>query len=404
MDTPRLALRFREITPNIDTISEHRKILKTEGAVWWGWWRKDIEPEYHELFAELAKSEGGDALLVDRETHRCFSAHYLRVIASGTTEVDEGRVPTYYRSEIPNVSGWFLLNEINDSDYQQDIAERFGQSTLLVLTNGSLPEKNGKASEALTMERPGILHLSDLHFGNDYCFICQGEKAKIGEQRKTLTACLTTDLKRARLLDKVGLLLVTGDFTTQGDFSDKTQQSILREFEALRQALSITKEQIVAVPGNHDIVRYKPEEKIDADTFAESKQTKYKHENDYRLFMEELTGRSWREPLHYHRTFRAAEFDLVIAALNSCTITATEWTEYGYVGDLGVTVLNEVGSMEVTRPTFRLISLHHHVVPVNKVEAPYSKGVSLTLDAVDILDAGQRAGFHFLIHGHQHLL
>jgi hypothetical protein len=59
--------------------------------------------------------------------------------------------------------------------------------------------------------------------------------------------------------------------------------------------------------------------------------------------------------------------------------------------------------MAVSKPTFRVISLHHHVVPVNKVEAPDSKGVSLTLDAVDILDAGQRAGFHFLIHGHQHL-
>jgi len=142
---------------------------------------------------------------------------------------------------------------------------------------------------------------------------------------------------------------------------------------------------------------------VAADTLAAANQTRYKHENDYRLFMEELTGRSWKEPLHYYRTFRATEFDLVVAALNSCTITATEWTEYGYVGDLGVSVLAEVGAMPIKKPTFRLISLHHHVVPVNKVEAPYSKGVSLTLDAVDILDAGQRAGFHFLFHGHQHL-
>lgn len=348
-------------------------------------------------------AEVGDALLVDRETHRCFSAHYQRAVGSDADGVDEARVPPYYRHEISNVSGWFLLDEINETEYRHDIAERFGQLTILVLTESREVKKEEGDAAPLTMQRPAILHLSDLHFGNDYCFLYQGQKPKIGAQTKTLTHCLIEDLKRADLLGKVGLLLITGDFTTQGDFSDETRLRILAEFDALQKALGITKDQIVAVPGNHDIVRYKPEEKIDADTLAAAKQTRYKHENDYRLFMEELTGRKWNEPLHYHRMFRAAEFDLVVAALNSCTITATEWTEYGYVGDLGVSVLNEVASIPVSRPTFRVVALHHHVVPVNKVEAPYSKGVSLTLDAVDILDAGQRAGFHFLIHGHQHL-
>jgi 3',5'-cyclic AMP phosphodiesterase CpdA len=422
MDTPRLALRFREITPHIDTIYEHMKILESKGAVWWGWWRKDVEPKHKTFLARLAREGEGHALLLDRNTRRCFSAHYQRVAGANGAGVDEERIPIYYRGERHNVSGWFLLDRIDRAEYQEDMAARFGQSTLLEL---DVPPRRARRSSSIApagpgpsvtkgivsrrrtgsvpMPRPAILHLSDLHFGKDYGFLPQGTRPKIGEQRKTLTYCLTEDLRRAGLLDKVGLILVTGDFTTQGDWKDSTKLQILREFKELTSALGITEEQIVAIPGNHDIIRYKPEEQIEADALASAEQTRYQHETYYRTFLEELTGRSWKEPLHYHQVYRHKEFDLVVAALNSCTITATEWTEYGYVGDLGVLVLNEVGKMSVSRPTYRLMSLHHHVVPVNKVEAPNSKGVSLTLDAVDILDAGQRSGFHFLIHGHQHL-
>ncbi|HEV7377903.1 MAG TPA: metallophosphoesterase [Pyrinomonadaceae bacterium] len=421
MDAPRLALRFREITPHVDTIYEHRKILEGSGAVWWGWWRKDFEPEHKTFLARLVREGEGHALLLDRNTRRCFSAHYLRIAGSNAAGVNEERVPPYYRGEMHNVSGWFLLDRIDQIEFQEDIAARFGQSTLLKLEAPARKAKSMSSAMAepsvadgstsrrrrrtgpVPMPRSAILHLSDLHFGKDYSFLPQGTRTKIGETRKTLTYCLTEDLRRVGLLGNVGLLLVTGDFTTQGDWSDLTRQQILREFKELTSALDITEDQIIAIPGNHDIIRYKPDEKFNADAFASAEQTRYQHETYYRTFLEELTGRSWKEPLQYHQVYRHTEFDLVVVALNSCTITATEWTEYGYVGDLGVSVLDAVGKMSISRPTYRLMSLHHHVVPVNKVEAPNSKGVSLTLDAIDILDAGQRSGFHFLVHGHQHL-
>jgi hypothetical protein len=404
MDTPRVALRFREITPNIDTISEHRKIKDSEGAVWWGWWRKEFEPDHHNLFADLASKGGGYVLLVDRQTERCFEAHYLQAIANNNDAVDLRRIPAYYREQKANVSGWFLLDEIKDINYRSDIATRLGQSTLLILDGSEKLAADDHADlDSTPMKRPGILHLSDLHFGDDYSFLQPDVMPVIGEQRHKLTKSLVEDLERADLLKSIGLLLVTGDFTTQGDWSDLTRNRILQEFESLRKALELPRDCVMAIPGNHDIIRYKEGEKVDVSAIAAAKQTTYHHERDYRTFLEELTGRGWREPLNYYRKFRHADFELVIAALNSCTITATEWTEYGYVGELGVSVLNEVGRMKVQKPTFRLMALHHHVVPVYKVEAPNKKGVSLTLDAVDILDAGQRAGFHFLVHGHQHL-
>lgn len=425
MVTPRLALRFREITPNVDTIREHEQILETQGAVWWGWWRKYFEPAHKALFARLAKEGGGHALLLDRETQRCFTVRYTRAAGAGSRGVDEERVPPYYRSQIGYIAGWLLLDEIKKTDYRPDIAEGFGQFTLLPLdaparaSKGTAKARGARRKRAaagdggtrpkkkagtISMERPGILHLSDLHFGTDYSFLTQGERPQIGDTRKTLTHCLKEDLKRVGLLKSIGLILVTGDFMTGKDkWPTAARKQVLREFEALRVALGLSKEQVVAVPGNHDIERYKPEDEVDPNALAAEAQTRARHENEYRLFLQDLTGRSATEPLQYYLVYSHADFDLVVAALNSCTITATQWTEYGYVGDSGVSVLNEVGELPVERPTFRLVSLHHHVVPVNKVEAPNSAGVSLTLDAVDILDAGQRAGFHFLIHGHQHM-
>jgi len=41
MDTPRVALRFKDVVTDIDTIEEHQRMITTEGAVWWGWWKKE---------------------------------------------------------------------------------------------------------------------------------------------------------------------------------------------------------------------------------------------------------------------------------------------------------------------------------------------------------------------------
>src|SRR5215213_4258248 len=120
MDAPRLALRFREITPDIDTISEHLKILEGRKAVWWGWWRKDFEPAHKTLLGRLAREPGRTILLVDRNTRRCFSAHYQRVaVGPNAAGVDEERIPSYYRGELHNISGWFLLDRIDEAEYRE---------------------------------------------------------------------------------------------------------------------------------------------------------------------------------------------------------------------------------------------------------------------------------------------
>jgi predicted MPP superfamily phosphohydrolase len=400
MDAARVALRFRDTTPGIKTIAEHVELIERQGAVWWGWWRKDFEPTFEELFASLAQeSRGrGSLLIIDRSTKRLFRAAYLQATIDGA-EVDDARIPLYYRAQRAQVSGWFLLQQLTPMPYDDRLDARIGNATLLIL-DGS--EAKDAAVPVRRSTGHSILHISDLHFGGDYAFLSRGQPAEIGEKRSTLTHSLVEDLGRLGAEADIGLIVVTGDFTTRGDWSDATRKDILLEFQELTKALRISSDDIVCVPGNHDIVRFPANTSVDVAELAVRNQTNMQHEREYRTFLEELTGRSWRSPLNYVHHVQLGGRRVVLCVLNSCTITATQWTEYGYVGTSGIDALKKMSTVEEPAASLKIVALHHHVIPVANIEAPDAKGVSLTLDSVALLDAALNNGAHLVLHGHQH--
>lgn len=404
MDAPILALRFRD-PGTVDTISEHRNVLLAEGSVWWGWWKKETEPFRSDLFEVLPSPS--TILLIDRSTGRSFITTCLKVRKGNDHDVDASRIPGYYRDKREDVAAWFLLSKsIESTPYQESVDRKFanaGNVTLLSLRD--LPGASFGSAELRRREvtRSGVLHLSDLHFGSDYSFLEPGFQRKVGDDRCTITEAILQDLVRVGAENSIGLVLVTGDFTTRGDWSDETRNQILQEFTNLRTALGIHPEQIVAVPGNHDVIRYPDGKVVDPNTIVVEKQKTYKHEREFRTFLDELTGRSWKDPLNYFAQYRLPAVDIDIVALNSCSIAATSWTEYGYVGVGGYDVLRNLKDSVCSRPTYRIVALHHHLLPVSHVDTPSNTGVSLTLDAVELLDVAANAGVQLVVHGHQHL-
>ena len=254
----------------------------------------------------------------------------------------------------------------------------------------------------MAVGRTCILHLSDLHFGIDYGFRRQDEDVNLGDPRKTLTDCIVADLNRLGLADKIAAVIVTGDFMTQGKWDNDARQNALEEFGALRDRLSLEQEHVIALAGNHDVVRYPEQAAINVKENAVERQANYQHEVMFRFFVNELIGRDVKASLNYMRRLQLGPVDLDVCVLNSCTIAATEWTEYGYVGKNGLDAISKMSSQAVERPTFRFLALHHHLLPVANVEALNSKGVTLTLDASQILEAAQLAGVNVVLHGHQH--
>jgi hypothetical protein len=149
-------------------------------------------------------------------------------------------------------------------------------------------------------------------------------------------------------------------------------------------------------------VRYPEGADINVGEFAVRGQTSLQHEREFRMFVDELIDRGWRESLNYVRRVNMGDVDLLLCVLNSCTITATKWTEYGYVGTAGIDAIKTLRDTQIERPSFRFLAMHHHLLPVAEVEAPSSHGVTLALDASKILSAAQQAGVHVALHGHQH--
>jgi 3',5'-cyclic AMP phosphodiesterase CpdA len=401
METPAIALRFRDTTPGVDTVQAHREVLAKHRAVWWGWWKKEFEA----LDAKGVRSKQAElpstVLLVNRAKKQSFVAIYSDF--SDNTKIDAERVPAYYRDFISKVEGFFLVTDITEQPYDDELGKRLGERTLVWLWEED--PRHGETHQAVMAEASGrscILHLSDLHFGSDYAFRCQNEALAVGDTRRTLTETVVTDLTRLHLGKDIAAIIVSGDFMSRGDWNDRARGEALSEFASLRKALELQKHQIVCIPGNHDIVRYPDNRQVDVAEITVSRQTNYQHEREFRTFVEELGDRHWQESLNYVRRVRLSGVDLLICVMNSCTITATQWTEYGFVGPNGLDALRELATQEIVRPTYRFLVLHHHLLPVADVEVPQSKGVTLALDASAILSEGQKVGVHVALHGHQH--
>lgn len=403
MGSLRLTLRFRDVVSGIDTIDEHRKIIGQHGKVLWGWWKKEWEPHFDAAFSSFIDGNLERVTLIDREKKKAYSASCSEIRKVVDTSLLH-LIPQYYRAQAEKVSGWFFVHEIEPVEYNGAVAHIIGESTYLIADGVPKVERDVSRSISSDKGRDIILHISDLHFGKDYAFLPPGHTRKIGEEKYTFSDCLVEDLNRQGCKDRVGLIIATGDFTTQGDWEPKTKRLILDELRSLLQKLNLSKDRLVAVPGNHDIVRYGKDVPIDVDDIVVSQQADMAHELDYRVFQQELTGRLLNEPLNYWVNQKLGGIDVDIAVLNSCTITATEWTEYGYVSSSGLNVLNEVSEIgSRSGSSLKIVALHHHLVPVSRVEAPQGKGVSLTLNSVELLDTAIKCGFQMALHGHQHL-
>lgn len=142
MATTSLVLRFRELTPGIDTIVEHERILHSEDYVWWGWWKKLSEPnrrdELDALIRSLERNKVLGAFLIDTSAERMHRATFDDVCIGSLPSTERQRVPQYYRTAT-DVAAWFKIKSIvMDIQYDPQIESIVGQDTLAVIQRDEL--------------------------------------------------------------------------------------------------------------------------------------------------------------------------------------------------------------------------------------------------------------------------
>lgn len=398
-------LRFRDFETK--TVEVHRQIINQTGAVWWAWWKKESEDGQLQVLDELARACPLDVGLVNRLTDTRFVARCTRVAYSvdGTplSTPEPARTPGYYRQD--SFPAWFLLSSI-ESVRSDDWDRRFGgvpvgEPTLFLISKDEADQARTPLTDKPTRKPTNIrssviLHLSDLHFGSDYGFPLR--RREVPTLQQTLDETIERGLVQMGS-PPIGLLIISGDITTRGEGNGFLEaQSFLASLLA---RLDLSSDQVVIVPGNHDILLDDPQ-----------LTRNYSSEQPFRNFLNLVYGSNELELNRLH-WFSSPDKDIIVLALNSIRPRAETTMEYGYIGrdlygplvDDAARLNSEIQSKKGI-PPISMAVLHHHVLPTPLVEDPDPQArrpISLTLDAGQLIEDLQRANVGMILHGHQHV-
>lgn len=414
MATPSVMLRFRDT--DVLSIDAHNKIFKEKGSVLWGLWLKAFEDK-DEVIAKL-KTVVTDRVYLANTTNKSkpeISICDVKRIITDEAQVDETLIPKYYRKRRDEVPVWFeVVSRIGAIDADQRLKSLLGVPTIYFLDydkdnniiNTAPPRRyrlNAKAGARW------VLLLSDIHLGDDHAFRYPVEKGKSDvNPKRTFSEVLKEDLAALKILDQIGCVIISGDILTKGAWSvtHETGAGQMTGLELAKKVLYDLAKEIgvdpslfCMVPGNHDIVRKPTGSAPDLQEVL----LHYSHESGFRALREEVSNVYKLSPLNYVAQIKYGNKTLLLGLLNSAYLNeATEFAEYGYVGD-DADVVFDLLRRETSDAVTKIVVLHHHVLPVYEREVVAANGkISMTLDAAGLLRQAQEANVAVVLHGHQH--
>lgn len=386
-------LRFRDHRTDIDTVRAHLGLIAEYRYTWWGWWRKESEPDHWRDLEELqyrARQNPITIGLFDRSTGRYFFAQAADFIRDeehrGAPEPD--RAPAYY-ARSNTIAAWVKLLSIQAVD-SKEFVDQFGkiptgEHTFFPISRDRRPTGE-VAHHYLPVESDFVVHVSDLHFGADHGF---PRNRRVGEE--LLITRLQQDLRNLCGDRHPGLVIVSGDLTSQAD-ANALDIEALDFLNAIHRELHVPREAILVIPGNHDfrLTHYEP--------------TDFSHERPFNQMLREFYGNY--DPNERIRRFsfpsgHRAEFLLI----NSVRLRKVEETNYGYVE--WSLYDDRLRAIPRDPDVTRVAVLHHHLVSMAKEEF-YDKdykhaAISTTLDSGAVIEGLQAHGFRLVLHGHQHV-
>jgi predicted MPP superfamily phosphohydrolase len=380
-------LRFRDLTGD-DPIHAHREIISRAGYVWWGWWKKSSEPDRFKELNELrekAQSSGVLVGLFDRSTNALYAAETIDCVSSSgpIASPQPDATPKYYAHA--KIAAWFKLTNIESVDEENFVklfaAPPVGEGTFFPVWRGSNPSPVISA-DSISLSRPKILHISDVHLGGDFAF-----PTVAGPGAVPLIDVIERDLGD----DKPGLIVMSGDLTTRADANVLLDDGV-RFLTGLADRMGVPRECVVIVPGNHDIglKNFKPHD--------------YSHEASFHSFVKEFYGRQMPYP-GLRRFSLPSGRSLEILTINSVRLRHEKERQFGYIQ--WPLYDHFLKALPRDPDGFRMAVLHHHLVAATREESidpNYPEaGVSTTLDAGAVIEGLQSHGFALALHGHQHV-
>lgn len=449
-----IALRFRDKACE-NTIEEHKKILTAKGRVWWGWWAKNYEVVNAEVFSRIAllTSNGNSTIcyLINVNKSKfyeaeCTSIQYL-TNGSFINCPEKECSPEYYNNSV-GIKAWFCLKSIKEiadeeilgkfsflntskhidprrsdrvslqQNNRADSVEVFAmQNTSIWFLRERLPSdksvlqaaikawKDAKLSKTnfpknfFRSKANKILLLSDLHFGSHHLFD-KNHTGWISSLYEAITKIYDGNKKNS-----ICALIVSGDFVwtpCRAEFDEA-----YKFLKALMSYFSLNVEQVVIVPGNHDL---KFSDKKDVTVNDKVEITDIRSRLEYQSFYKKVYGMiNSEEPAHClcRRVMNANLYPIEIIGLDSNILQQKQDNFIGQ-GFIGLEQLDLVQrEMELKKYelhySYRILVLHHHLLPAFFQDELNTNKVYSTL-----IDYGRLAKFikeyriDLVIHGHHH--
>jgi hypothetical protein len=259
------------------------------------------------------------------------------------------------------------------------------------------------SSEVVQCRSDDILHLTDMHFavGTNRDQHVWRYDIEAAQTRHTMVEAITSALEQRKR--KIGLVIVSGDFTFIGD---------PREFDAARTAIShllgildLSADHLVIIPGNHDI---QWTTKTVYNHNAKVVQAPPKARRNYEKFYSEMLRHEPNRHLSMGRRFALpCGLMIEVCGVNSSSLE----TGKHFLAGMGcidegafAEVAQRLGWTNAQSLALRLLVIHHHLALTEDLEPAegYGKGYGLAVDAVRVQRMAAKNGVHLALHGHKH--
>ena len=438
-----MVLRFRDLA-SANTIFEHRKLIEEYGYAWWGWWHKPPEKIPRHTFAqfsEVIESEGHlEIYLVDSGNELLYKATLNEIDISPTEKrkkcPEPNKAPSYYSTQ--EYKAWFRLTSIEQVTNKDLRAWSYDEVTEFLEDPWSIAFQNKRIfsiqemlrrhrtiyfikpcekqhkdyflefkppiqpanfmTEPIFSNSTYILHLSDLHFSTRH----HGFSLKTDEIQKSFLALLIEDLRQEYKDVPPAAVIVSGDLTWQGKAEEF---DLAYDFiRMLQSTLDLDSYHFVIIPGNHDI-QWGKQHKSEYDRTKPVARLQAQAEENYKTFFKKCFGLPPTDFLSVGRRYVLGNYiSLDIVGLNSSRLEQRHFAGYGYVSSEQVQeAARDMGWLNMQYPTkYRLLVLHHHVIPVTPKEEITNYNYSLTLDAGQLIYEALKLKIDLVAHGHMH--
>ena len=453
MSIETIILRFRDLSTNVgDTIKLHQSKIDKYNYTWWGWWSKageTIPSGTFQMLMSIIDREGHlEIFLFDTGTGTLYPAKIEEIRwDSRFQEIDSPSweaTPDYYEGR--KFKAWYKLTEIADGirdeaalhkwsyvevdelfETKRSIFQSFdGKQVssfeelrhqertiwfvrpfssgdevheILLYDTGRVTPSNFPAN-IIDSHSARLLWLSDLHFSEKYHSFPLKEEVQRGNK---LAEAIRKDLD-AQGFQEIGGIIITGDLTwgaSEGEFA------LVRSFlDDIMSWSTLTPNKIILCPGNHDIAfSDEPWEKGKIVPKATEGSGK-----NFERFYSDLFSVVPNPFLASGRRFLLARsFVVETVSLNSSHLRQTEnvFQGQGFVGEGQRSFIATEMSwpdLDASSPRpFRVVILHHHLVPVIPEElAVYEQQSSLVYDAGALCNWVVKHHVNLVLHGHMH--